>query len=40
MHALAENDGDRLVPLLVRGTLDELPQHYGVRIHSGPFADT
>lgn len=39
MHALAENDDDRVVPLLVRVTLDELPQHYSVRIRSGPFAD-
>lgn len=39
MHALAENDDDRVVPLLVRVTLDELPQHYGIRIRSGPFTD-
>jgi hypothetical protein len=39
MHALAESDDDRIVPLLARITLNELPQHYNVRLRSGPFTD-
>jgi hypothetical protein len=39
MHALAESDDDRVVPLLARVTLDELPQHYNVRLRAGPFTD-
>jgi hypothetical protein len=37
MNALAEADDDRLVPLLARVTIEDLPQNYGVRIREGPF---
>jgi hypothetical protein len=39
MNALAEADDDRLVPLLARVTIEDLPQNYGVRIREGPFGD-
>lgn len=37
MNALADAGDARLVPLLARVTIEELPQNYGVRIREGPF---
>jgi hypothetical protein len=40
MNELTALDDERVVPLLVRVTLDDLPQHYDVRIRAGPFGDS
>ncbi|WP_276259715.1 hypothetical protein [Haloglomus litoreum] len=40
MNALTALDDERVVPLLIRVTLDDLPQHYDVRIRPGPFGDS
>jgi hypothetical protein len=37
MNALAEDGDDRLVPLLARVTIEDLPQNYTVRMRKGPF---
>jgi hypothetical protein len=37
MNEILELDDERVVPLLARVRLDELPQHYNVRIRTGLF---
>lgn len=39
MNSLTALNDERVVPLLVRVTLDDLPQHYDVQIRTGPFGD-
>ncbi|WP_254832750.1 hypothetical protein [Haloglomus salinum] len=40
MNELTALDDERVVPLLIRVTLDDLPQNYDVRIQAGPFGDS
>jgi hypothetical protein len=39
MNSLTTLDDERVVPLLVRVTLDTLPHHYDVRVRTGPFGN-